>query len=70
MVVKTRTRAEAEVARRAMLLPATVGPVGTAFGAPLPVREVIALWPTLVPRSLVEETVTVSAAGELQHART
>jgi hypothetical protein len=48
-----------------MLLPATMGPVGTAFGAPLPVREVIALWPTLVPRSLVEDVVTVSAARAL-----
>ncbi|MBA3741518.1 acyclic terpene utilization AtuA family protein [Sporichthya sp.] len=70
MVVKTRTKAEAEVARRALLLPATAGPVGTAFGAPSPVREVIALWPTLVPRSLIDEAVTVSSARELQHART
>lgn len=68
MVVKTRTRADAEAARRAMLLPATVGPVGTAFGAPLPVREVIALWPTLVPRGLIEDVVTVSTAEQLQHA--
>jgi hypothetical protein len=33
----------------------------------LPVREVIALWPTLVPRSLVEDTVAVSEAREWQH---
>jgi hypothetical protein len=69
MVVKTRTRAEAETARRALLLPATAGPVGTAFSAPSPARKVIALWPTLVPRTLIEDDVTVTTAKELQHAR-
>lgn len=69
MVVKTRTRAEAETVRRALLIPATAGPVGTAFSAPAPIRKVIALWPTLVPRELVPEQVTVSSAQELAHAR-
>ena len=68
MVVKTRTRAEAEAARRALLLPATAGPVGTAFSAPAPVRKVIGLWPTLVPRDAITETVTVATAKELAHA--
>ncbi|MFY9470298.1 MAG: acyclic terpene utilization AtuA family protein [Solirubrobacterales bacterium] len=65
MAVKCATRQEAEAARRAMLMPATAGPVGTAFGVPTPVRKVIALWPTLVPRELVPEQVTVSTAREL-----
>lgn len=68
MVVKTRTRAEAEAARRALLLPATAGPVGTAFSAPAPVRKVIALWPTLVPRDLITETVSVATAAQSAHA--
>jgi hypothetical protein len=65
MVAKFATRAEAETAKRAMLLPATAGPVGTAFGVPMPVRKVIALWPTLVPREMVTETVAVATAAEL-----
>ena len=68
MAVKCRTREEAEAARRALLLPATAGPVGTAFGLPTPVRRVIALWPTLVPRSAVEERVRVRTAQEFAHA--
>jgi hypothetical protein len=51
-----------------MLLPATLGPVGTAFGLPIPVRKVIALWPTLVPRELVQEHVRVASASELAAA--
>jgi hypothetical protein len=65
MVVKTRTREEAETARRALLLPATAGPVGTAFAAPAPIRKVIALWPTLVPRDLIKESVKVRSVKEL-----
>jgi hypothetical protein len=65
MAVRCATRAEAEAARRAMVLPATGGPVGTAFGVPLGVRKVIALWPTLVPRELVRETVAVRPAAAL-----
>lgn len=68
MVARCRTRREAEVARRAMLLPATAGPVGTAFGAPLAVRKIVALWPTLVPRELVPQRVRVDTAKELLDA--
>jgi hypothetical protein len=68
MVAKCRTRAEGEIARRAMLLPATAGPVGTAFGAPLPLRKVVALWPTLVPRDLVPQRVRVDTAKEIADA--
>ena len=68
MAVRCRTRHEAEAARRALLTPATAGPAGTAFGVPAPVRKVIALWPTLVPRELVRERVTVATAQELADA--
>jgi hypothetical protein len=68
MVVKTRTREEAEIARRALLLPATTGPVGSAFFNPSPVKKVIALWPTLVPRELVTQRVSVVDANEAAHA--
>jgi hypothetical protein len=65
MVAKCATRREADVCRRAMLLPATAGPVGTAFGAPIPIRKVVALWPTLVPRDLVPHRVQVDSAKEI-----
>ncbi|HEU4658914.1 MAG TPA: acyclic terpene utilization AtuA family protein [Capillimicrobium sp.] len=68
MVVRCATRPEAESARRALLMPATAGPAGTAFGVPSPVRKVIALWPTLVPRELVHERVTITTARELADA--
>ena len=68
MVVRCATRPEAESARRALLMPATAGPAGTAFGVPSPVRKVIALWPTLVPRELVHERVTSTTARELADA--
>jgi hypothetical protein len=68
MAVKCHTRRDGEIARRAMLLPATAGPVGTAFGAPLPLRKVIALWPTLVPREFVPQNVSVQAAKEIVDA--
>jgi hypothetical protein len=68
MVIKTRTREEAEIARRALLLPGTAGPAGTAFFNPAPVRRVIGLWPTLVPRELVVQRVRVATARELVDA--
>lgn len=71
MAFKTNTRAEADACRRAALITATVGPVGTAFGVPHQVRKVIGLWPTLVPRELVENhvrTFKASDAAELAGA--
>lgn len=68
MAIKTRTREEAEAARRSLVIAATIGPVGTAFAAPSPVRRVIGLWPTLVPRELIEQTVTVMSAKDLASA--
>lgn len=64
VAIKTRTREEAEQARRAILTTVTVGPVGTAMGVPLPVRKVVALWPTLVPRDLVDVNVSLLTARE------
>jgi hypothetical protein len=64
MVVRTATRAEAQIARRALLV-ATAGPVGVVFTNPPPVRKVIGLWPTLVPREAITETVSVETAGEV-----
>jgi hypothetical protein len=70
MAFKTRTRAEAEQARRA-ITSLILGPVGTAFGVPTPVRKVIGLWPTLVPREFAEPRVEVRRADEREvaHAR-
>lgn len=68
MVARCATRRDAEIARRAMLLPATAGPVGTAFGAPLPIRRVVSLWPSLVPRDVVRHQVRVADAEEMLDA--
>jgi hypothetical protein len=69
VALRTHTRKEAEMARRAIVQLATAGPVGTAIGPPPPVRKVIALWPTLVPRSAVSITTDVQCAEELVSAR-
>lgn len=68
MAVRCRTRQEADAARRALLLPATAGPAGTAFGVPVPVRKVIALWPTLIPRAAIQERASVQTAKEIADA--
>ncbi|HEY2570336.1 MAG TPA: hypothetical protein VGI27_02630, partial [Solirubrobacteraceae bacterium] len=64
MVVKTATREQAEIARRALLVSLS-GPVGAVFTNPPPVRKVIGLWPTLVPRDAITETVHVATAKEV-----
>ncbi len=70
VAVRTHTRREAEMARRTIVHLATAGPVGTAIGPPPPVRKVVALWPTLVPRECVKIDVDVVAAGtEVGRAR-
>jgi len=51
------SREEAAVVNREVTHVSTIGPVGTAFGPPVKPREVIALWPTLVPRELVPTNV-------------
>ncbi|MEJ2715648.1 MAG: DUF1446 domain-containing protein [Deltaproteobacteria bacterium] len=50
---KAKTREEAEVIRREATHLWTMGPIGASFGAPMNVRGVIALWPSLVPRDAV-----------------
>jgi hypothetical protein len=59
IAAKVRTRAEADLVRREATHLWTLGGVGTAFGVPFPLRPVVSLWPTLVPRDAVETKVTV-----------
>lgn len=54
VAAKTRTREDANQVRREVTHLWTHGPVGsTAVISPPPPREVVALWPTLIPRELV-----------------
>jgi hypothetical protein len=57
--VKTKTADEADKVRRAGANLWIMGPGGTSFGTPIKPRPVVALWPTLVPRKYVEQTVTM-----------
>lgn len=66
VAARTRTRADADAVRREITHLWTLGGVGTAFGAPLPLREVIGLWPTLIPRDAIQ--VSCSITGELANA--
>lgn len=59
VAVRTRTQEEAEKVRRACAHLWIMGPGGTAFGVPLKPRPVVALWPTLVPRGVVRQTVDI-----------
>lgn len=60
--VKTRTAEEADKVRRAGANLWIMGPGGTSFGTPIKPRPVIALWPTLVPRECIRQTVTILEA--------
>lgn len=57
VTARVASREEAAVVNREVTHVSTIGPVGTAFGPPVKPREVIALWPTLVPRELVPTNV-------------
>ena len=60
VAVKTTSRQFANQVRREVTHLWTHGPVGTtAVISPPPPREIIALWPTLIPRELVRERVEV-----------
>jgi hypothetical protein len=59
IAAKVRTREEADLVRREATHLWTLGGIGTAFGVPFPMRPVVSLWPTLVPRDAVETRVTV-----------
>ena len=57
--VRTRTAAEAEKVRRAAANLWIMGPGGTSFGTPIKPRPVVSLWPTLIPASYVQQTVSM-----------
>jgi len=63
MVVKCKTEAEAERLKRIPSWLWTHGPIGSSFGAPFPVRPIISMWPTLIPRS---EVPTYSEVKEVK----
>jgi len=54
IAVRTRTREDAQIAKAHMLRVTLYGPVGIGWGAPVSVRPVISLWPTLIPRNEVK----------------
>lgn len=60
--VKTRTAEEAEKVRRAATHLWIMGPGGTSFGTPIKPRPVVSLWPTLIPRELVRQSVEILEA--------
>jgi hypothetical protein len=64
VAARTAERGDADLVRRSITQLAIAGPVGTAFNAPPPVRKVIGLWPTLVPRHLVPVRTDVVTAAE------
>jgi hypothetical protein len=59
IAAKLRSRQEADLVRREATHLWTLGGIGTAFGVPFPIRPVVSLWPTLVPRDAIETKVTV-----------
>jgi hypothetical protein len=59
VAVRTSTQEEAEKVRRACSHLWIMGPGGTSFGVPIKPRPIIALWPALVPRDLVRQTVEI-----------
>lgn len=62
VAVHTDTREEAEKVRRACAQLWIMGPGGTSFGAPMKPRPVISVWPTLIPRDFVRQSVEILEA--------
>ena len=60
--VHARTGDEADKVRRAGANLWIMGPGGTSFGTPIKPRPVVSLWPTLIPRQYVRQTVEVLQA--------
>lgn len=60
--VRTRTAEEAEKVRRAGTNLWIMGPGGTSFGTPMKPRPVISLWPTLIPRGVIEQKTEILTA--------
>ena len=57
--VRTKSASEADKVRRAASSLWIMGPGGTSFGTPIKPRPVVKLWPTLIPRHLVQQSVTL-----------
>ena len=62
VAVHTKTREEADKVRRACSHLWIMGPGGTSFGTPMKARPVVSLWPTLIPRELVTQSVRILEA--------
>lgn len=62
VAAKTKSRDEADKIRRACTHLWIMGPGGSAFGTPMKPRPVVAVWPTLVDRSTVTQTVSILEA--------
>jgi hypothetical protein len=62
VAVHTETKEEAEKVRRACSQLWIMGPGGTSFGTPIKPRPAYGLWPTLVPRSFINQTVEILEA--------
>ncbi len=62
VAVHTESRAEAEKIRRACTQLWIMGPGGTSFGTPMKPRPVYGVWPTLIPRSCISQTVDILEA--------
>lgn len=60
--VKTQTVEEAEKVRRAGSQLWIMGPGGTSFGTPMKPRPVVSLWPTLIPRDFIKQSVEILEA--------
>jgi hypothetical protein len=60
--VRTRTAEEADKVRRAAANLWIMGPGGTSFGTPIKPRPVVSLWPTLIPRHYVQQSVNILEA--------
>ena len=57
---KLASKKDAYLVRRFVMTGALcAGPVGTAFNAPQKEREIVALWPALIPRDDVKTTLTM-----------
>ena len=60
---KFKGKAEAAEARRFCMMGSLIlAPIGLTHGMPAPLRKVIGLWPTLIPREEIELTLTMREA--------
>ena len=57
---KFNTKEDAYRAKRFVMMGSLIlGPVGSAFGVPVPLRQIVGLWPTLIPREEVKLNLTM-----------